>query len=85
MPASVLHAAPTDMWDVAHVGLAAHAKDEQARSFYERYDFIPSPSGPLHLFLLLKDVRAMLAEDCLSWWVPLTGSPDWGGGLPLRS
>ncbi len=47
--------------DIAGIrALAAHAKDEQARSFYERYDFIPSPSDPLHLFLLLKDVRTML-------------------------
>jgi len=36
---------------------AVHAKDEQARSFYERFDFVPSPTDPLHLFLLLKDVR----------------------------
>ena len=40
--------------------LVVHAKDEQARAFYERFDFEPSPSDPLHLFVLLKDVRAML-------------------------
>lgn len=37
--------------------LAVHAKDEQARQFFEHFNFIPSPTDPLHLFLLLKDVR----------------------------
>ena len=41
--------------------LIAHAKDEKARAFYERYDFEPSPTDPLHMFLLLKDIRAALA------------------------
>jgi len=36
---------------------AVHAKDEQARTFYERFDLVPSPTDPLHLFLLLKDIR----------------------------
>jgi GNAT superfamily N-acetyltransferase len=35
---------------------AVHAKDEEARRFYEHFDFIPSPSDPMHLFVLLKDV-----------------------------
>lgn len=29
---------------------------------YERFDFIPLPSDPYHLFLLLKDVRALVAS-----------------------
>jgi GNAT superfamily N-acetyltransferase len=37
--------------------LVVHAKDDQARQFYEHFDFIRSPSDPLHLFLLLKDIR----------------------------
>lgn len=40
---------------------AVHAKDE-ARAFYRRYDFIESPSDPMHLFVLLKDVRAIIAR-----------------------
>lgn len=40
---------------------AVHAKDEEARSFYQRYDFIESPSDPMHLFVLLKDVRGLIA------------------------
>jgi len=42
--------------------LVVHAKDEQARAFYERFDFAPSPSDPWHLFVLLKDVRAMIRQ-----------------------
>ncbi|MEX2195728.1 MAG: GNAT family N-acetyltransferase [Thermoleophilaceae bacterium] len=41
--------------------LLVHAKDPAAREFYERYDFEPSPTDPLHLLLLLKDVRAALS------------------------
>jgi hypothetical protein len=26
--------------------LAAHAKDDSARDFYEKFDFIPSPTTP---------------------------------------
>lgn len=40
--------------------MAVHAKDDAAKAFYERFDFVPSPSDPYHLFLLLKDVRACL-------------------------
>ena len=39
---------------------AVHAKDDEARAFYQRFDFIASPSDPMHLFVLLKDVRALL-------------------------
>jgi GNAT superfamily N-acetyltransferase len=42
--------------------LLVHAKDEEARAFYERFDFEPSPTDPLHLFLLMKDLRAVLGE-----------------------
>lgn len=44
------------------VGIRAiivHAKDEKARQFYEQFDFVPSPTDPLHLFVLLKDVRRL--------------------------
>jgi GNAT superfamily N-acetyltransferase len=37
--------------------LAVHAKDEAARQYYEQYDFVPSPTDPLHLFVLLRDIR----------------------------
>jgi GNAT superfamily N-acetyltransferase len=38
-----------------------HAKDDVAKGFYEHFDFLPSPSDPLHLFLLLKDVRKIVS------------------------
>lgn len=37
-----------------------HAKDEEAAAFYKRFDFEPSPTDPLHLFLLMKDLRRLL-------------------------
>ncbi len=40
-----------------------HAKDEMARAFYERFDFVPSPVDPLQMFLLMKDVRHALGLD----------------------
>jgi GNAT superfamily N-acetyltransferase len=49
--------------DIAGIrAIAVHAKDDSARAFYERFDFIPSPSDPHHLFLLLKDIRRLLAS-----------------------
>ena len=48
--------------DIAGIrALVVHAKDETARRFYERFDFLPSPTDPLHLFMLLKDVRKILS------------------------
>jgi hypothetical protein len=32
-----------------------------AKQFYERFDFFPSLSDPLHLFIFLKDIRKRLA------------------------
>lgn len=37
-----------------------HAIDEQARAFYERYDFEACPGDALHLMLLMKDLRRLL-------------------------
>ena len=42
--------------------LLVHAKDDEARAWYEQFDFEPSPSDPYHLFLLMKDLRALLGE-----------------------
>ena len=41
--------------------LAVHAEDEAARGFYQKFDFIPSPIDPMHLFVLLKDVRRIIS------------------------
>ena len=42
--------------------LAVHAKDEQARRYYEQFDFVASPTDPLHLFVLLKDIRRLVID-----------------------
>ena len=42
--------------------LLVHAKDDEARAWYEQFDFEPSPTDPYHLFLLMKDLRAILGE-----------------------
>lgn len=39
---------------------AVHAKDDEAKTFYEHFDFLASPSDPYHLFRLLKDIRGFL-------------------------
>ncbi len=53
-----LHAA-----DIAGMrAFAAHAKDDKARAFYERFDFVPSPTDPYHVAILLKDLRAALQQ-----------------------
>lgn len=46
--------------DIAGMAFAAHAKDDEARAFYEHFGFTPLPSDPYHLFRLLKDIRAAL-------------------------
>jgi GNAT superfamily N-acetyltransferase len=44
--------------------LLIHAKDETAREFYMKCaEFEPSPTDPLHLFLLMKDLRKLLANQ----------------------
>lgn len=46
--------------DIAGIrALAVHAKDEAAASFYEHFGFVPSPTDKRHLFMLIKDIRAM--------------------------
>lgn len=40
--------------------LLVHAKDEAARQWYESWEFEPSPTDPYHLFLMLKDLKALL-------------------------
>lgn len=49
--------------DIAGIrAFAVHAKDEAAQQFYAHFDFIPSPTDPYHMFLLLKDIRRMIGE-----------------------
>ncbi len=36
--------------------LLVHAKDDQARTWYQQFGLEPSPTDPLHLMILLKDL-----------------------------
>lgn len=40
--------------------LLVHAKDADAKSFYEHFNFEPSLSDPYHLLLLMKDLKRVL-------------------------
>jgi len=40
--------------------LLVHARHEAAKAWYAQYGFEESPTDPLHLLMLLKDVRAFL-------------------------
>lgn len=42
--------------------LVVHAKDDEAKRYYEQFDFIPSPADPPHLFVLLKDLHKLMGR-----------------------
>ncbi len=49
--------------DIAGIrAMAVHAKDDDARAFYEGFGFAAAATDPYHLFVLLKDVRAVLKQ-----------------------
>ena len=51
--------------DIAGIrALLVHAKDDAARQWYLNWEFEPSPTDPLHLYLLLKDLKAMVDTTC---------------------
>lgn len=37
-----------------------HAKDDNAKRFYERFNFKPSPTDPHHLYCLVKDIKRLI-------------------------
>lgn len=46
--------------DIAGIrAFTVHAKDDSARAFYRHFGFVESPSDPLHLFALIKDLRSL--------------------------
>ena len=46
--------------DIAGIlAVLVHAKDEPAMLWYLHWEFEPSPSDPFHLFLWMKDSKAM--------------------------
>ena len=42
--------------------LLVHAIDDEAKAFYSKFGMLPSPTHPMHLFLLFKDIRQMLRD-----------------------
>jgi GNAT superfamily N-acetyltransferase len=42
--------------------MLVHALHDEARSFYQHFDFEPSPTDPLHLLLLIKDAHAFIGD-----------------------
>ena len=49
--------------DIAGIrAFVVHAKDDPVRKFYEHLGFSPSPTDPLHLFRLTKDIRQFLTS-----------------------
>jgi len=42
--------------------LLVHAKDDNAKGFYEHFDFEPSPSDPYHMLLIMKDLLRLLGK-----------------------
>jgi GNAT superfamily N-acetyltransferase len=49
--------------DIAGIrAFVVHAKDESASAFYRYFDFLPSATDSLHLFLLVKELRHAAGE-----------------------
>ena len=47
--------------DIAGIrALLVHAKDDTAREWHLNWEFEPSASDPFHLFLLMKDLKAVV-------------------------
>lgn len=47
--------------DIAGIrALLVHAKDEEAKAFYEYFNFDPSPTNPQHLFLIMKEIKRLV-------------------------
>jgi len=50
--------------DIAGIrALAVHAKVEAARAFYEHFDFVPSPSDPLHCSCCSRTLVEVIAGE----------------------
>lgn len=46
--------------DIAGIrAVIVHAKNDNARRFYEHFDFDPSPTDSYHLYLLVKELRKL--------------------------
>lgn len=52
-----VHAAHT----IGARAVLVHAQDDNAKGFYEHFDFEPSASDPYHLMLVMKDLQRIVA------------------------
>ena len=43
--------------------LIVHSKNDVARKWYTEWEFEPSPTDPFHLFLMLKDLKAIAGKN----------------------
>lgn len=43
--------------------LIVHAKNDATRQWYTKWEFEPSPTDPFHLFLILKDLKAIVGKN----------------------
>src|SRR5205807_9714306 len=43
--------------------VVVHAKDDNAKAFYEYFGFIASPTNPYRLFLTIKDIKANIINS----------------------
>jgi len=43
--------------------LIVHAKDDAARQWYIDWEFESGPTDPFHLFLMLKDLKAIVEKN----------------------
>jgi GNAT superfamily N-acetyltransferase len=64
--AGLLHDALARTLQVADIvgvrALVVHAKDDDAASFYRHFGFMQSNTDPRHLFMLIKDIRAIAGD-----------------------
>ena len=52
-----VHAADT----IGVRAVLVHAKDDNAKGFYEHFNFEPSPNDPYHVMLIMKDLRRIIS------------------------
>ncbi len=49
--------------DIAGIrAVLVHAQDDEARAWYQQFDFKDGATDPFHLFLVLKDLKALRGE-----------------------
>lgn len=50
--------------DIAGIrAFIVHAKNEQVRDWYQRFNLLPSPTDPLHLYVLVKDLKRITSAQ----------------------